>query len=555
MAITITHHPNGLALAKNPVLFAGQTDNLIESVGTKQYAAFLLFDNCDDDFTIKFSFPNKLGNNTTERNFSINGFDSYGPPADLINDYFVPYVVNVLAADSIINQFYNVTYLALSSESIVLIIEAKAAGTLYNFDILVNFSGFGGGEYDISEPGIDAVYGLFSMEDATDIVYRDNLVVQCSILLRNMTDNTWKEVTKLKCIPSSDAGSFLFNFSGVLQSALDYTTAFIKPMPAEYKQFGLFKFVFDELIAGVPQNNIYFHELYSILGASPQPNRKYNTDKFFSGVKHPFLTNMPSKTKFGRDVYFVFGFMLGNVHSKANVYYKLTLDATEIQSVSESKDAEIKPFFFKFSQTNYAAAYEDLMNLEADLLESDFCKLTIFNEHYAETATATPENQLELIIDLKKHRNNNYFLFTNALGSTDVAWLNGELEFETEIEGTKIEFQPVLDPDFQQPQFAIYNKKGTHRFKINTGFKSIAEIQWLLELVYSESVLWAPLKIWRNLIAVARNTVELEDIEGPIPIIIDKQSINYHKSNDMVNSFSFEFEIAADNYAPHLNLI
>lgn len=556
MAITITHHPNGLILAKNTVHFAGQTDNFIQTSGVKQYAAFLIANNCEYDFSIEFTFPNKLGNNTLSKSFAIKGYNFYGITSDYINNYFVPKVVDVLNADATIAQFYDVTYTPFGTNSIVVEIEAKQAGTLYNFDILVTFTALLGTfpPYDISEPGADTS-GLFYMTDGAEIVYRDNLVIQCTVQKYNMTDNTWNDISRIKCLPTKDNGSFLFNLSGVLLSALNYTISYVKPIPAEYKQFGFFRFVFDEVIAGVQQNATYSHESYAILGASPQPNRRFDTNRFFTETKHPFLTNMPAKARFGRDVYFTFGFMLGNIFNKADVYYKLSTDATVLQLVSENKNAETKMYFFKYSQCNYAAKYEQLVDLNTDLLEKDACTLLIANEHYTDTPTEEIENPLEVIIDLKKYRNNNYFLFANALGGTDTAWLSGELEYATEIDVTKIEYAPVLDADFQILQFGMNYKKGTHKFKINTGFKSIAEIQWLLELVYSESVVWAPHKIWRNMIDAANNVIAVEEMDGPIPVIIDKQSITYHKSNNMVNAFSFEFEIAADNYAPHLNLI
>lgn len=553
MAVTITHHPNGLILAKNPVLFAGQTDNLVLTPGVKQYCAFLLADNCEHDFTMDFTFLEKLGADINTKSFSFRGYDYYGITTDYINSYFVPKVFDILNTDATIAQYFNIYYTVFGTNSIVIEIEAKQAGILFNFNLLVNFTG-SYGQYDISTPGTDGSR-LFSLTRGADVVYRDNIIIKCTVQKYNMTDNTWTTHTSIKCIPTKDNGSFLFNLSGVLLSILSYTTSFVNPVPTEYKQFGLFRFVFDEVIGGIPQNVTYSHESYAILGASPQPNRKYETGKFFLEEKHAFLTNMPVKTRFGRDVYFVNGFMLGNAFTKADVYYKLSSDATIYQYVSESKNDEIKNYFYKYAQCNYAAKYEDLINLDVSLLEKDECTLTIFNEHFNTTATETPGNALEVIIDLKKYRNNNYFLFANALGSTDTAWLSGELEFQTEIDGTRIEYLPVLDADFQMAQYGMTNKKGIHKFKVSTGFKTIAEIQWLLELVYSESVLWAPLKVWRNLINVGLNQLEIEALEGPYPILIDKQSITYYKSNGTVNAFSFEFEIAADNYAPHINLI
>ena len=558
MAINVTHRPNGLLLVKNPNLYAGQTDNFVLTEGQKAKAGFFLADNCLLPWTLTLYFTNKLGQNISTHSITFLGYVSFGFPDDERKQrYFVDYVYATINSDPLISQYFNVTYTdAFACPAIFIEIEAKSVGTDYTMDYLLDFNG--SPDYYVTEP----ISGwLYTLQDGIDFAYRTDLIIQCSVQKYNLETNEWNNYTKLKCIPNKDAGSFMFNVSPVLRSILEDTITFINPMPPEYKQFGLFRLIFDEVIAGVPQNNTYTHEVYGLLGASPQPNRFVNTNRFFSNAKAPFITNMPAKARFGRDIYFCNNFANGNIYSKMIVIYQIFVDDVAFEYLYDTKDSELRFGFYKFTQVNYARRYEQLINkaalVDIDLLNVDECLLKIWNQQYSDDGELdwTPGNEIEVIIDLKKYRNNNYFLFANAFGATDTAWLTGELEYQVEIENTKIEFQPVLDADFQQSQFGMYNKKGTHKFKVSTGFKTIAEIQWLLELVFSEKVLWAPLPIWRNLIRIANNEITFEGVDGPIPIIIDKQSISYYKSNGTVNSFSFEFEIASDTFAPIVNLI
>ena len=544
-----------MILAKNPTFLAGQSDNYIEDPGKKAVIRMMLANNCNVAWRIEFEFPNSLGAGIPDYTINFSGYDGLGV-ANTVTDYFVPHVVNVITADAVISQYFNISYIEFSSTAIVLQIEAKEIGEAFDMNALANFHLIGAQittDFDIDTEGN---FGTYVMYLGGDIVYRTNLVIQLTIQKYDIINDVWNTYTKLKCIPSSDNASFQFNVSGVLRSILKDVISLINPIPVEYAQFGLFRFVFDEIIGGVAQNTIYSLENYAILGASPQPNRFYDTNRFANTDKRVFLTNMPAKARFGRDFYFVNGFLLGNAFTYVYAYYQALLDGNAFINLSDNKSPEIKPYFFKYAQLDFARRFEDLLNLEEDLMDADECSVKMWVVHTNDTEfDATADNEIEVTIDLKKYRNNNYFLFTNAYGATDTAWLSGELEHQVEIENTRIEFHPVIDADFQQSQFGMYNKKGTQKFKISSGFKTIQEIQWLMELVFSEKVYWAPYNTWRTLIDIANNVYTFEGKDGPIPIIIDKQSVSFHKSNNTVNSFSFEFEIAADTFTPILNLI
>ena len=79
-----------------------------------------------------------------------------------------------------------------------------------------------------------------------------------------------------------------------------------------------------------------------------------------------------------------------------------------------------------------------------------------------------------------------FFIFFNQLGGTDIAWLTGAIEIE--VDGQFYELNKVLtgQVSFDSTTKEKISNEVFQTFRINTGWKTKSEIQWLAEIINSD---------------------------------------------------------------------
>ena len=92
------------------------------------------------------------------------------------------------------------------------------------------------------------------------------------------------------------------------------------------------------------------------------------------------------------------------------------------------------------------------------------------------------------IIDYTEHRNVRYYIFMNSLGGYDTLRTTGIGEYESPVERTIISraYPKEFDAAFQQKK-QIFTS-GTKKMKVNSGWISSEQAEWLMDMFLSEEV-------------------------------------------------------------------
>lgn len=287
---------------------------------------------------------------------------------------------------------------------------------------------------------------------------------------------------------------------------------------------------------------------YALLGGRPHPNEwgdgfKYATE---TGQDVYLLTNQPQGCRihplFIATYSYLAGYVLTNKRFGIIKRYinDHDLEVDEIILFPKFED----DYTGKISQTyivmKHCANYSLPEGDPADIVR----EIEIVPNYNAKISYVF---SLKLKIDHHPYRWNNFFFFFNALGGTDLAWLTGKLEISKDPEFIEYqnEFTAVPENDSTSRQREL--KSAGQKFRIYSGLKTKAEILWLQELLDSEMIHWYTDKQYRQWYYI-QSTDEVPDpmLQPQFqPIKILKESYNILDEIDNMQSFSFEFIIAA----------
>lgn len=137
--------------------------------------------------------------------------------------------------------------------------------------------------------------------------------------------------------------------------------------------------------------------------------------------------------------------------------------------------------------------------------------------------------------DLKEY--NNFFKYKNRLGAWEVFWCSGEIRQIAKFE--QIEAQLSQRAEYEKSDFDVftYNNSYSKSFKINTGYKTLQELNKLTELFDSNQIyildgnFGTEAAVWRSVIIDKSSDLELPNQLGE----------NYEHSFEFKNAFS-EFQ-------------
>lgn len=182
--------------------------------------------------------------------------------------------------------------------------------------------------------------------------------------------------------------------------------------------------------------------------------------------------------------------------------------------------------------------------VEPIIFNIDELRVDIYPLDTSLTPPLPPDRILTLIVDRTNYENNNFFFFYNSLGGQDLAWFTGDIAVTSEADMTESS-ETVVNSDYN---FTVANRqKGvtTTTYKINTGLKTLEEIQWMKEIVQSEKIAWFNKENFEKLVDTIYDTPP-KNVKYLYIIPINKE-IELIPSENQMFSFDMEFEIAIDS--------
>lgn len=145
-----------------------------------------------------------------------------------------------------------------------------------------------------------------------------------------------------------------------------------------------------------------------------------------------------------------------------------------------------------------------------------------------------PFVSMRFYVDHNYYENCNYLFAVNSLGGMDCIWLNGAVEKGFKVSQVmSVKEWPKAGTRRTRTKI-VSNKKGSRTWKINTGYKSAAEMAAMPDLLLSEQV-------WLLENAATFN-------EGTLyPVVIANAEALLNNSMDDLHSLELEIEEAHDN--------
>lgn len=577
MGLRIDNEPDLFSFAKNNIILSGGVDetDLVIAYGTAGYAEYIFttaqsgmpagtwidfafnnFNNTGVSKTIRFNIKN-----TPTGLYDIKDYTSYGKP---LKDWII-YLIECIFKVPYIADNYNAGINTMVPNQYKLSIVAKQKGAQWNFQMFSSFF-------------ISTNYSV-SYSTAADTL--DNLYLICHIYKKNFqtgSDGVLSADEKLFSLKSfldsdnnftfslnSDIKKYLLPYLLRYEDTFHTGTTYLKYiLELRYRNNKLPE---TGVMPTTAENYLYSNNFYAILAGRAfyeSIGKDINLD-YFSDFNRKFLTRRPKITYLGECIY-INDFIINNDEVNANnlfatVQFTYENGITEIMDIPNVVRMDNKIAYISFN-------FNDLFF--ANLFHAKYPVSIKYQVKNLDRKTSTPIDQLsgivsetrEIIFNRKPFRNNNYFRFYGSMGGSEFAWMNGKLE--AEVEATGVDFEKDISyaktsygsesTIWKEFQFGKDDMRFTQKFKLNTGYKSKEEIQWLTELIGSELIFWYT-KNQMDALINSKNYQDYDDDDLSYQVVvIDKNSVRYFDGDDELQSMSFEFKIAVESVAPHLTI-
>lgn len=578
MGLIIDNEPDLFAFAKNNVIIAGKVVETDAVITPRNPASFTyVIPNAQggmqdgDYFQIVFPNYNFTGlsktikfliKNSPSGILEIKSFSAFGQPLKNWTRYFLDSIFKI---PFILNN-YNYAISTSVPTEVKFTIGAKNKDVEYNFSI------------EISSPYFQP--GNQSGVTATGNDELDNIYIACHLYTNNVLNGVDNLVLVNEKIASYKAfldaeNNFSFSINSDIQKKLQ--TYLAKQNDTKHLGTENFKYIIELKNrnnsldkTGVTDNAtdiIYQGEFVGILGGRAfyeSISKDINLD-YFTNVNRKFLTRRPKVVYLGETIC-INDFIINNDDTATNqlfatVQFTYEDGITEIMDIPNIMRVENKLAYidFHFNDEFFSNIFLEKYPVS---IKYQIKNLDRNEQTPAEELSGIFSETREIIFNRKYFRHNNYFRFYGSLGNSEFAWCNGKIEAESEASG--IEFEKDLshvktfygdeETIWKEFQFGKDDVKYNQKFKLNTGYKTKEEIQWLAELIGSELIFWYT-KEQMSALVNSLNDQDFDDADLSYQVVmIDKQSIKYYDGDEELQAFSFEFKIAVESVAPHFTI-
>ena len=575
MGLEINNQPDLFCFAKNNIIIAGKVnsnDAIITAADAASYTYFML--NTDGGlidgqwFQIEFSNFNNSGLTKTIKfnvkdipvnNFDIKSFTAYNRS---LKDWVSLFIESILKIPYISDN-YNFAINSAFNDRIGFTIGAKQKGTEWNFIATINYPHFfPGNQSAVISQGIDLL---------------DNIYVQCHLYKKSFQTGAGNDLFILDKICTYKA--FLnsdkkFSFS-INTDILKYLQTYLYKN-GDFLHLGtqIFRYIIelknrnnhlnDSGNISDPGEDLLFQDDFTAIKGGRSFYESIGKDinlDYYQNENRIFLTKRPKIIYVGSDI--IINDILINNDTVISNHLFSTVEFTYENGVTEIMDIpnviklnnKMCCIVFNFNDQFFADQFQQKYPVSLKY----YVKNLDSNNNNIEELTGIFSETREIIFNRKPFRTENYFRFYGSLGNSEFCWFNGKIEAEVEADGIDYEKdlshvntmygdEETIWKEFQNGKDEVnYNQK----FKINTGYKTKEEIQWLQELIGSELIFWYTKDQLKALINSVNGIDFLQEDLYYQVVTINKNSIQYFDSENDLQAMTFEFKIAVESAAPH----
>jgi hypothetical protein len=569
MAITITLEPTPVMFLLNKQMIYGNSDLPLYEGGEKAYVQFYFIgQGLNPDATIGIQIP------STGQTFLYTAKASPSAPNEIQSwtgfsgnlDQYIGYaIIPMLLSITFISNNYDISVIPLGANRYVKI-TAKEKGAAFT---LTNSTA--GTAFVITANWMSHVV---TSQAGADLTFNANFYISCDVYKRTFLSDqqeAWTLIAEMREYPDAN-GNFQFEIGDTCLKTLNPSLQ-IEQCPDNSKlPDGLpakFRFNIYENDPDLEENPVaVIKYAVGILGGLPETvNGIREFDAYWkSDQQRKLLTNCPRTITVPTDFAFMVSCFFLNwapqLVAPNPILYIQPYGKTgnQLDPITAPADFLTAPIF-GIDTPDALSVWGLLKMVEQDLhnlLEFPaILELTLRNLDGTAGVPSTISEKITLQIDGRRHDQVNYFIFQNALGKTEICWTYGNLEASTQGEGEVIQrnhhTSQAMYESFPSSGAQKYNKNEliTSSFTCNTGLKSLEEIQWMMEMIYSPVVYWMTregLKRWKSdneLFPAERTNRQYFQ-----PILIKKDSLRYFNSTNGFEDVQFGFTLATATPIP-----
>jgi hypothetical protein len=474
--ITVVSEPGTYNGVKNPIKYVLQTDNYLQTAGTKARIDITLTNTpANDDWfelviegeTIRFTAKTSPNNSGTQ--LQLNGTSLSG--TNLMEQKTIPDLLkNIAFAD------YAISVLTPGTSTVTIRIEAKNIGSQYD----ITFADSSGGFYSSS-----------SATAGTDNVYRENFRIFADLFLQaEFNIGSFNRIgANLEYVPNS-SNQCTVDVSDYIKPYIKYpvpTNAALllfapaNVLPAFYirhaESFG------DPALA---QAYIATTSVLAFNGGKAFKNIGNNYDAYFTATLQSFLTNMPSGVEVAKSQKQFLTFYLNEDVFSVENYIQLLVKLNYTDGTSSAYlNAVSLPLYNK----RLITAKVGYTQLDIDTLKASGKTVASYDIKIRnEEAEVDITNPFRFKVAQKQSLSNRYFLFFNAFGQPETMLFTGNQSRSIALDNEVVRRTGTNQSgNTFSGEYDEINNELRASYKLSTGYKPKYYIQYFNDFLLSEN--------------------------------------------------------------------